>query len=98
MDKHHIPALGTDEQLYTSRSPWPGGGYRWDVEGRLGAITFHSRTGRLTVVDPNGFEVAELDASWAAQVAAAVDAGNEAAVFELLAGHYRTELAKAGSR
>jgi hypothetical protein len=98
MNRNQIPAPGSDELLTTAKSPWFAAGFNYSVTGQHGEVAYNTFTGRLSLIDPNGFEIDAMGSSWKEQVAEAVDADDDRAVFELLAGHYRTELAKVGAR
>lgn len=79
------------ELLATAKTPRPVG-ERWTVSGAHGRVSYDQLGNHLVLIDANG-DIDSMGKRWADQVAQAVDADDDEAVFALLAGHYGRELA-----
>ena len=92
MQHQTVPDSTGDELLATDKSLWFGG-YRWTVTGEHGQVSYELLGNHLALLDPAGEVIDSMGRRWAVEVRALADADDDQGVFELLAGHYRIELA-----
>ncbi|WP_327029745.1 hypothetical protein OG989_04265 [Micromonospora sp. NBC_01740] len=68
-------------------------GHRWTVTGEHGQVSYDLLGNHLALLDPAGEVIDSMGRRHADEVRALADADDDQSVYELLAGHYRTELA-----
>lgn len=79
------------EQLTTDKIEVPGG-WRWTVTGQHGTVAYDSNGNQLALLFTDG-EIDSAGDRWADKVHEYTDLGDDAAVYEVLADWYRTQLA-----
>lgn len=79
------------ELLATDKIEVPGG-HRWSVTGQYGTVAYESNGNRIGLYFADG-EADSMGRRWANRVGEYAALGDDDAVYEVLADHYRTMLA-----
>ena len=91
MQHQTVPQSTDGDLIATAKTARPVGDL-FTVSGEHGRVSYDQFANRVELVDAYG-DIEAMGKRWSDQVAQVVEAGDDEAVFALLAEHYRTELA-----